>query len=662
MVHYIKAIDTFVWLLQYGPDTGDNIQRIGFAKTADVAAGKWRLFDLTTQALGVPGAFLDFPDLAVGASNLYITTNIFGTSVGSAVVRVPFAGIESGDVHVQPFVSMDYQSFRVAQNCSTSAYFAAHQDTSTLEVFCWEEAKDAPVGKAIGVARWIGGNSGYQSRTPDGKRWLDRADPRHTGATMAGNQLYFAWGVDRRSNQRPQPFIQIARLDVTNLTLLENINIFDTESATCYGALSTNSDGEVGISYMIGGGTRFPAHVVGILTNDRKNVTTSAGTRSPLDNEWGDYLTVRRAFPNERLFAATGFTMLGAGNGSNRDATPRFVIFGRASAGGIVPTGGGTTITGGGTTGSTGGKTTRRHYRGRNHWGGTTGGGTTGGGTTITGGVFTDVDTLPVVSAAVAKKVLEIAKQAGAAPRAEEIPLRFVNPEKATKPGVERWPVKTGQDPDVAKVGRNVFGGVDLGAGIVPATIAELIRINRPPDMLPVNKVFSAYQNKRRDPVEWIVWQIEGHINAVKLEDDGDYHLVVQGPSGDTMVAEVPTPTTKFIGTSPWLDNIQAVRQAVDQRILAHLSPKDFVPLDGILVPLEAVSEQLRREVSSLLPQSFQTPPEGQESSMPVFQTRVNPTPARITGIGFFDAVHGQTGVAQLNGIELHPVLKIEWL
>ena len=74
------------------------------------------------------------------------------------------------------------------------------------------------------------------------------------------------------------------------------------------------------------------------------------------------------------------------------------------------------------------------------------------------------------------------------------------------------------------------------------------------------------------------MWQIEGHINAVKLEDDGDYHLVVQGPSGDTMVAEVPTPTTKFIGTSPWLENIQAVRQAVDQRILAHLSPKDFVP------------------------------------------------------------------------------------
>ena len=222
--------------------------------------------------------------------------------------------------------------------------------------------------------------------------------------------------------------------------------------------------------------------------------------------------------------------------------------------------------------------------------------------------------------------------------------------------------VKTGQDPDMEKVGKNVFGGVDLGAGIVPATIAELIRINRPLDMLPVNSVFSAYQNKRRGPVEWIVWQIEGHINAVKLEDDGDYHLVVQGPSGDTMIAEVPTPTTTSSGPVPgWRISKRSARLWTNASS-ATFRPKDFVPLDGILVPLESVSEQLRRDMSALLPQSFETPPEGQENRMPAFQTRVNPTLARITGIGFFDAVHGQTGVAQLNGIELHPVLKIQWL
>lgn len=58
---------------------------------------------------------------------------------------------------------------------------------------------------------------------------------------------------------------------------------------------------------------------------------------------------------------------------------------------------------------------------------------------------------------------------------------------------------------------------------------------------------------------------------------------------------------------------------------------------------------------------SFVTPPEESPLAQPLFQTALTPTSARITGIGFFDRAHGQTGAAP-NVIELHPVLKIEWL
>ncbi len=237
---------------------------------------------------------MDFPDLAAGANNLYVTTNVFGPGqqVASAVVRIPFAGIDSGHITAMPFFSTDFQSFRMAQNCGTTAYFGAHRDTSTLEVFCWPEAQDTPVGKALGVARWIGGN-GYQSRTPDGGRWLDRADPRITGAALAGNELFFAWSVDRGSNQRPKPFVQVARLDATDLTLLEDVNIFDPVSATAYGALAANADNEVGISYMMGGDTVFPTFVLGLLTASQKHTVAAAGGRGPLADprtgkfEWG---------------------------------------------------------------------------------------------------------------------------------------------------------------------------------------------------------------------------------------------------------------------------------------------------------------------------------------------------------------------------------------
>jgi len=635
VVQYIQKIDMFVWLQQYGPSTGDNIQRLALATTADVVKGKWRLFDVTTKALDAAGAFMDFPDLAVGANCLYMTTNLFfpDNTAGSGVLRIPFAGLQGGPVTAQPFTSRDLQSFRVAQNCGKTAYFAAHQDTSTLSVFSWDESQKTPVPTAVGVARWIGGN-GYQSRTPDGRRWLDRADPRLTGATMTGSEVWFAWAVDQNSNHRPNPFIQIARIDVTNLTLLENINVFDNASATCYGALNTNANGEVGISYMIGGGPLFPSHVIGILTGTRKDVVVASSDRGPLDpssgkGEWGDYLTVRPLFPDQKLFAATGYTMIGPGDGSNQDATPRFVVFGRSSD----------------TTGGPGAVIDARKPG------------------AVGGPAFTDVNALPVVNATVAAAIKAAAMAEGNLPdqAAAPAPLRLV-----TKPGVERWPVKTGTDSNVAAVGKNVINGQDLGAGIVEATVEELIAIPRPPGMRPATANFdSTFHDTRLGVVEFTVWVVEAQIVALKQETDGDYHLVLQGATGERMVAEVPTPMPPFVdASSPWLANIKVARKAVDDKLVSKLSPQDFVQMGGTLVPRESLPLSLRPQ--ALAPPaaivSFVTPPKGQNQPVATFKTAITPTKARITGVGFFDKVHGQMGVSLLNGIELHAVLKVEWI
>jgi hypothetical protein len=63
-----------------------------------------------------------------------------------------------------------------------------------------------------------------------------------------------------------------------------------------------------------------------------------------------------------------------------------------------------------------------------------------------------------------------------------------------------------------------------------------------------------------------------------------------------------------------------------------------------------------------MLQMSFKTPDAGAQLQMPAFQTKVRATHARLIGGGFFDRVHDQTGVSPLNGLELHPLLKIEWL
>lgn len=333
VVHYIRQIDTFVWLLQYTTNAaGENLQRLAFAKTADARAGRWRIFDITPQSVGQPGLFLDYPDLATGTNMLYVTMNGFrgGQWRATILVRIPFRGIRTGNITAQHTVSTSNFNFRVAQHCSTRAFWAAHQNTSTLRVFSWDESAAAPSFRDVSVARWTQGP--FTSLTPDNRNWMKRADNRLTGATKRTTELWFAWASNAGgANNRPNPFIQIARINSTTFKLIENINIWDATSATCFPALSTNSRNEVGVSYMIGGGGingRFPTNVVGILTGTRREVTTFASTRGPADQKWGDYLTVRRHYPNTRLFSATGYTLQG-GSGAT-DATPNYALFGRS--------------------------------------------------------------------------------------------------------------------------------------------------------------------------------------------------------------------------------------------------------------------------------------------------------------------------------------------
>jgi hypothetical protein len=647
VVQYIPSIDTFVWLLQYGPKAGpdaDNIQRLAFATSGNVKAGNWQLFDITTQSLGVPGQFLDFPDLAVGANNLYVTTNIFtpeGQGAGAAVVRIPITSIQNNAVTARSFVSQDLDSFRVAQNSGTTAFFAAHADTSTLRVFSWDEAQDSPTPSDVGVARWIGAR-GYQSRTPDGQRWLDRVDPRITGATLAGTELWFAWSVDSGSNQRPNAFVQIARIDSTNLTLLDNINVFDTNAAIAYGGLSSNSDNEVGISYMIGGPQQFPSLMVGILTGTRKDLLVAAGDRDPLDSQWGDYLTVRPLFPDRKLFVATGYTMKGPGDGSNRDATPRFVVFGRSGVSAPVQPGPGpvtpvpqppvipgplppTPV--------------------------------------ADGGPVTDVNSLSIVPSQVAIQIKAACGLPGAGPEGAPLVIReaVVPPAaaQADKPGSERWPVKTGQDPDRAKVGKNVVNGNDLGAGIVPTTVEELISLPRPSGLADATKDPPAFKDVRANQTEVTIWRIDANIIALKHEADGDYHLVLQSGSGAEMVGEIPTPTTTFIGDSPWLSNIADARQQIDQKLVKHLQASAFSLVNGKYAPHGASTFQKSQQTAPP-GMEFVTPPPGSRAVQPLFNVAITPTRVTLTGVGFFDRAHGATGAAP-NVIELHPVLKVEW-
>ena len=327
---YSGEADLFFWLLQYSEDDiGENVQRIAYASTADVAAGNWRFFDISSKALGFKGAWLAYPDLAVSKTFLYMTTNAFRGQewTGTAIARVSLASIKNGAISAEKVVSQKLFNFRVAQHPEGTVYWASHVSNSRIQVFAWPDASPSATSFTVDVPTFNSAQP-YASMTPDKKKWLERVDRRMTGGTQAGQQLYFAWTAGAGGvNARPNPYVQIACVDIATKKLADSINIWDSVDAIACAALGTNGQNEVGISYSIGGPGRFPSHDVGILTTPSVYKMTFAGQRGPNDQKWGDYLAVRRCHPNGARFIASGYTLLN-GAGKN-DATPNIAIFER---------------------------------------------------------------------------------------------------------------------------------------------------------------------------------------------------------------------------------------------------------------------------------------------------------------------------------------------
>jgi hypothetical protein len=137
---------------------------------------------------------------------------------------------------------------------------------------------------------------------------------------------------------------------------------------------------------------------------------------------------------------------------------------------------------------------------------------------------------------------------------------------------------------------------------VAPTTIAALSSLPAPSN-LPAST--------RIQPTETTVFQLHDTLTQYKLESDSDYHLILADASGNTMIVEIPDPAC--VGSSsPLLPSIQKARSAFDAR---------YTPSE-----------------------SFQT------ANVPV----------TVTGVGFFDFLHGQAGVAP-NGIELHAVLDVQF-
>jgi hypothetical protein len=148
----------------------------------------------------------------------------------------------------------------------------------------------------------------------------------------------------------------------------------------------------------------------------------------------------------------------------------------------------------------------------------------------------------------------------------------------------------------------NIKTGTDsqaAGISLVPVsnTIASLVA-------LPA----AGGGSHRESPTETTLWELKNvTLTELKAESDSDYHLVISDGS-HTMIAEIPSPSCAT--SSTWACFISSSRSQVDALYTVSTSPQ---------YPSATIT---------------------------------------LRGVGFFDYLHSQTGVAP-NAIELHPILQI---
>jgi hypothetical protein len=334
VVAYDAKRDLVFWLLQYIEDGTRNRQRLAVTRAADFDTVGWWYYDFVSDlTFGWTGQWFDFPDLSVGDNYVYLTSNVFtiGTNsfVRTVIMRLPLDPISTGSAFGFNFVGDNtHGSFRTAQGIRSTAYWAAHNSTTSIRVHRWDEGSPSYSFSDITLGAW--NNATRVCPGPDARDWCGRADSRILGAGLANGALTFMWSASQ-GGSFAYPYVDVARIDASTMALLSQPIIWNGSYAYIYPAIGVNSRGALGLSLFVGGGSLLPSHAIGIIDETTAGAAdvqiTETSTQGPTTNRWGDFVAARPHSPDNVTWLATGYTMQGGGGDSN--ARPLNGWFGR---------------------------------------------------------------------------------------------------------------------------------------------------------------------------------------------------------------------------------------------------------------------------------------------------------------------------------------------
>lgn len=333
---YDPGRDITIWVLQYSvlDGTGTNTLRVAVKRGRTLNNNDWEFWDFSPEGVNPAwsGEWFDYNHAALSENFLYVGSNVFReipeAFTRSVILRIPLDDLAAGqNLDFDFFSTTDNGSLRCTQGAGRVMYFAGHNSNSQLRLYRWPEEADDVDMLDIDVTAWNAGN--YDAAVPGSPNWLSRADPRITAAWVGRGQIGFMWTVDSQAN-RPFPFIRTVRIDEESLDLVDEPDLWHSQTAMAYPAAAPNRHGDVGITLSAGGGALHPSMVVGAWDDAQggwRLALTERGTNSPGDGKWGDYNACTAKSPDCLTWLASGFTL--QGGSLRQDIEPRIVHFGQ---------------------------------------------------------------------------------------------------------------------------------------------------------------------------------------------------------------------------------------------------------------------------------------------------------------------------------------------
>lgn len=358
IIQYAPSIDRFLWLLQYSSGgTGANAYRLAAASPQQVIDSNctaWTFWDFTSGIFGLGTDWMDYPSLSLGDGEAYFSFDVLDTVTpdnaadnGLIVVRLNLAEIAAAGTLNFGFTAPANGAFAwgsgVSNNTGNEVFWAGHVDNSTMRVFSWRNNTGTYFWRDIEVRNWP--NATLASNGPNGANWfgggvnaagVSTGFPNNAviGVTRRLNEVWFAWTASSGTGGSggfnfPHPHVQIVKVNITNYSVIEQMQVWNPDLAFGYPHLATNSDNEVGICLGWGGGGTLNANsAVGFMGDYVvwfRDGSTWTHTR------WGDYVAIRQAAPESHMFAAFGFVTVDTSTPTTASHRfdPYYVLFGR---------------------------------------------------------------------------------------------------------------------------------------------------------------------------------------------------------------------------------------------------------------------------------------------------------------------------------------------